>query len=154
MESFIEYLNELESSVAFLTEIWLTDSDHLDADIEGLENRTNYSLICRNRRANARGYSTGGVAIAFKKSHINFKKIDLVGNVYEIIFAVGTMPRFSRKFISVCVYMPPSMSASTVAGCFEFLVDGILEMKRQYKDPFIAVSGDFNNFDIAGALDD
>ena len=77
MELFIEYLNELESSVAFLTETWLTDSDHLDSDIEDLESRTNYSLICKNRGANARGYSTGGVAIAFKKSHIISRKLIL-----------------------------------------------------------------------------
>ena len=48
IESFIEYLNELQSSIAFLTETWLTDSDHLEADIKDLELRTGYSLICKN----------------------------------------------------------------------------------------------------------
>ena len=116
--------------------------------------RQGFSFLCKNRIANSRGYSTGGVALAFRKSVINLKKIDLIGNNYEVIFAVGTMPKFSRKFIAVCVYLPPSLSASTVGGCFDFIVDGIIEMKTRFKDPFIAVSGDFNGFDIAGALDD
>ena len=53
--------------MAFLTETWLTDSVELSADLEDLEQGTGYSLLCKNRQANDRGYSTGGVAIAYKK---------------------------------------------------------------------------------------
>ena len=103
---------------------------------------------------NQRGYSAGGVALAFKKSQISLKKIDLPGNEYEIVFSIGSMPRFNRKLIAVCVYMPPSMSVSVASACLSYLVDSILELKQRYKDPFIVISGDFNSHDICGALSD
>ena len=73
IECFIEYLDELNSSLAFLTETWLSDSLDLQKDIEELETATGYSLLCKNRPVNTRGYSTGGVAIAYQKSHISVR---------------------------------------------------------------------------------
>ena len=64
------------------------------------------------------------------------------------------MPRFSRKFVAVCVYMPPGMSSASAQSCLGFLVDGLLEIKRRYQDPFIALSGDFNQYKIIEALKD
>ena len=36
IECFIDYLNELNSSLAFLTETWLTDTSDLDDDIKAV----------------------------------------------------------------------------------------------------------------------
>ena len=119
IESLVEYLNELEASIAFLTETWFSDSPELELDIADFEKGTGYSILCKNRPVNCRGYSTGGVAIAFRTSHVSFSKIELPGNEFEILFAVGTMPRFTRKFIAVCIYMPPSMSAASASACLE-----------------------------------
>ena len=111
-------------------------------------------MLCKNRPVNSRGYSTGGVSIAYRKSHISFKEIILPGNNYEILITEGTMPNFTRKLIAICVYMPPSLSSSSAQGCLGFLVDAVLEIKRKYKDPFISIGGDFNQFDISAALSD
>ena len=150
----MEYLSEMESSIAFLTETWLHDSPELDEDIKDMELESGYSMIYKNRQLNPRGYTTGGVAIAFKRSHIELKTIDLPGNNYEIIFAEGSIPRFTRKFLAICVYMPPNLSASSARECLNFLVDAILELKQRYNDPFITIAGDFNNFGIHSALED
>ena len=64
------------------------------------------------------------------------------------------MPKFTRKFIPICVYMPPSMSVSEVNRCLSYLVDSILELKARYRDPFISISGDFNSHDVHGYLSD
>ena len=93
----VEHFKELEISIAFLTETWLCDSTELTNDIADLEIETGYSMLCRNRPQNDRGYSAGGVAIAFKKSSIQLKEIQMPGNEYEILFSVGTLPKFSRK---------------------------------------------------------
>ena len=76
------------------------------------------------------------------------------GNDFEIVFAIGSLPLFTKKCIAVCVYMPPSMTTSSSLACLSFLVDSILELKTRYKDPFISVSGDFNSHDICAALSD
>ena len=105
------------------------DSPDLKDDIDDLEIGTGYPLLCKNRQTNMRGYAAGGVAIAFRKSHINFKPLDLPGNDYEILVAEGTLPLFTRKFIAICLYMPPNMSATSAAACLTFLVDVLLEVK-------------------------
>ena len=95
IDSLVENLNELEASVAFLTETWLSDTSELHHDIADLELDTGFSMLCKNRRINSIGYSTGGVAIAFRRSHIEFKEIHLPENNFELLFAAGTMPGFS-----------------------------------------------------------
>ena len=47
--------------------------------------------------------------------------------------------------------MPPSMTSAAAADCLNFLVDGVLEMKHRHLLPFIAISGNFNRFDVARA---
>ena len=132
----------------------MTDFPDLTDDIEDLELGTGYSLLCKNRPANMRGYSTGVVAIAFRKSRISFKPLELPGNDYEMLFAEGTLPLFTRKFIAICLYRPPSMPAALAAACMTFLVDALLEIKSRYKDPFICIPGDFNTHQIESYLED
>ena len=138
----------------FLTETWLYDSDELRLDIEDLEIETGYSMLCKNRPQNDRGYSAGGVAITFKRSGIQLKEITMPDNNYEMIFSVGTLPKFSRKMIAICVYMPPGMPAQNVQDGFTYFVDCILELKGRNRDFFIAISGDFNGYDVASYMDD
>ena len=59
---------------------------------------TGYGLLYKNCPVNARGYSTGGVAIAYCKTDLNLKVVDLPDNDYEMLFTVGSMPCFSRIF--------------------------------------------------------
>ena len=41
-----------------------------------------------------------------------------------------------------------------VRGALAHVEDVVQEVKRQYRDPFIVVAGDYNQWDIAGALQD
>ena len=96
----------------------------------------------------------GGVAIDFRKSKIILDKMDMPENNYEILFTSGSMPNFSRKFVAICVYMHPSLNPAQVRETRAYLTDSILQMKEKYQDPFIAISGDFNNFNVTDYLDD
>ena len=117
----------------------MSDSTELDNDIYDFELGTGYGMLCKNRPINSRGYSTGGVSIAYRKSHIDFKEIVLPGNTHEILIAEGSMPNFTRKLVAICVYMPPGLSSSSAQVCLGFLVDAVLEIKRKYRDPFITI---------------
>ena len=154
MDCFLDYLSELDASIAFLTETWLSDTPELQNDLEDLHLGTGYGLICKNRPQNDRRYSAGGVAIAFKSSQITFQQINLPDNNYELLFAVGTMPHFTRKFLAICMYMPPGLPVASVSASLTYLVDAILELKSRFKDPFICISGDFNGYDVQSYLDD
>ena len=132
----------------------MTDSPELSLDIKELELGTGFSLLCKNRQENSRGYSAGGVAIAYRKNDIEVKEIMLPGNNYEMLFAVGNLPKFTRKFVLICVYMPPGLCAAAVQSNLEYLVDSIIELKSRYKDPFIVIAGDFNSYPIARYLSD
>ena len=138
--------------MAFLSETWLSDSPELLNDIDDLEMGTGYGLLCKNCLQSARGYSTGGVAIAYQKADLSLKVVDMPGNDYEFLFAVGSMPRFSRIFLAICAYLPPGLPASSVDSALCYLVDAILELKSRFKDPFITISGDCNNYHVSTYL--
>ena len=154
IDCFLDYLSELDASIAFLTETWLSDTPELQNDLEDLQLGTGYGLICKNRPQNECGYSAVGVAIAFKSSQITFKQINLPDNNYELLFAVGMMPHFTKKFIAICMYMPPGLPVASVSASLTYLVDAILELKSRFKDPFICISGDFNGYKVQSYLDD
>ena len=97
-------------------------------DIEHIELGTGYTMLCKNRPENCRGYSTGGVAIAFEKSIINLKLVQLPDNDYEIVYAAGNLEGCHRKFVTICVYMPPGRTTSASAASLAYLVDSILEL--------------------------
>ena len=86
IDSLIEYLGELDASLAFLTETWLSNSKELENDVEDLELGTGHSFLYKNRDSNTRGYAAGGVAIAFQKNNINLKIVKLPGKDFEIVF--------------------------------------------------------------------
>ena len=54
----------------------------------------------------------------------------------------------------VSCYIPPRYNGSRVKDCVDYITDTVLEIKRKYRDPYIIVAGNFNQWDIAGALAD
>ena len=63
--SFIDCFEGLTATVGVVTETWLSDGESLADDIADLAAGTGIGMVCRNRQANARGYSHGGVAVTF-----------------------------------------------------------------------------------------
>ena len=153
--SLIHCFEEMQVSFGVITETWLTDGDPLLQDVEDLEYGAGLGMIYRNRPANSRGFSHGGVALIYRKSVMNFKQID-IGNTenYEVLGAIGNLFGLSRKVLVLAVYMPPNYSATRGKECLSYLTDLVLHLKSKYKDPMLYISGDFNQWDLTGAMED
>ena len=62
----------------------------MDEDIEGLCLGARLGLVCLNREVNDRGFSHGGLAVAFKAFEINLKKVKLHNpKSYEVLMVSG-----------------------------------------------------------------
>ena len=89
----------------------------------------------------------------YKKRIGRFKEIEIDNpEKYEVLPAIGTVAGSSRKLVVIAAYMPPNYSSSRGAACLEFIESLIIDVKRQYRDPFIVLTGDFNQWHIDQAL--
>lgn len=75
--SQIDCSDELQGTVAVITETWLANGEPLDADIVDLAHGAGLGLIHRNRAPNVRGVAHGGVAVVYRRSACNMTKIDM-----------------------------------------------------------------------------
>ena len=71
--SLINIFDETEISVCLISETWLRDSKETKARLDDLEGGEDIALITKNRL----GKRGGGVAIAYNKSRINLKELEL-----------------------------------------------------------------------------
>ena len=141
--------------MAIVTETWLTDGESLLLDVEDLEHGAGLGMLFRNRKKNSRGFSHGGVAIMYKKSCLNMKEL-IVPNPdsFEVLGAVGNLLGHSRKIVTLACYIPPNYAVGRGKDCLAYITDLVLHLKRTYKDPYIIVGGDFNQWDLSRALED
>ena len=154
IECLVDYLQEMDCAVSLISETWLKDGPELERDVLDLEDGTGYSMIYKNRLPNHRGYSTGGVAIIYRKSKINLKKYKLPGNNFEVVCGIGSPTFHTQKMIVLSVYIPPQINAAESKRCLEFIEDSFLMLKGRFHDQYIVVGGDFNRRDIDSALAD
>ena len=155
IESLIDCFDEMNGTIGVITETWLADGDTLQTDIEDLSNGAGLGLICLNREPNQAGVAHGGVAVAYKNSACTMKKLDMPNpEKFEILVTLASLPGYSRKLITVACYLPPGYPVARGKAALAHIEDVVQEVKRQYKDPFIVVTGDFNQWDVAGALQD
>ena len=155
IESLLDCFEEMNASVGIVTETWLSDGQSLDDDLADLEHGAGLKFLVKNRPPGPRGVSHGGVAIAFRKGSVDLKKLDFKNEEdYEVLVGCGTVPGHSKKLIVVGVYMPPNYSQSKGLACLDYLSDVVIEIKRKYRDPYLVIGGDFNQWDVAGALQD
>ena len=75
--SLIDCFQDLSAAIGVVTETWLTDGDTLDKEVEDLVLGTGLQMIYRNREPNARGFSHGGVAVIYKESMMDMKRVKL-----------------------------------------------------------------------------
>ena len=155
INSLLDYIEEMSATVSIVTETWLTDGLSLDDDLTDIECGTGVGFLVRNRRPGTRGTSHGGVAIAFKKGAVDLKKVDFSNeDESEVIVGLGSLPGHSRKIVVVGVYIPPNYSQARGQSCLDYLSDLILDIKRRYREPYIVIGGDFNQWGIAESLGD
>ena len=56
--------------------------------------------------------------------------------------------------VALSCYVPPGYSVARGKSCLEYVANVLIEVKRRYTDPYIVVMGDFNQWDLEGALED
>ena len=104
---------------------------------------------------NARGVAHGGVATSYRQAAC--APNDLVfdnPDEFEVVCAVTSRPGFTRKLITVAYYLPPGMTVSRGWACLRYIEDIVIEIMWRYRDPFLLVTGDFNQWEIQEALED
>ena len=65
---------------------------------------------------------------------------------------VGTVKGQSRKLVIIAAYIPPNYSVPRGKSCLDYIKHCVTEVKNKYRDPFIVVAGDFDQWDLASAL--
>ena len=58
----------------------------------------------------------------------------------------GTVPGHLRRIVVIACYLPPSYNKARGTEATEYITDIVIDMKRRFKDPFVIVSGDFNQW--------
>ena len=151
----IDTIDELDASLAIVTETWLADGETLEEDKQDLVLGAGISLICKNRPRNLNGQAYGGVALFFKSDLCSFKEIHFNNpDSFEIVVAAGSIRGHTRKVVAVGCYIPPNYATARGKACLDYIYNLVIEVKRRYKDPYIIVSVDFNQWDAAYALEE
>ena len=154
IDSLIDCFEELQADIAIVTETWLRDGSALQSDLRDLELGAGIASLTRNRRPHPiTGVCHGGVAIMYRKAIGSLKKIDIDNpDSFEVLPAIGTIMGTSRKLAIVAAYIPPNYNAARGAACIDHIESVIVEIKRRYRDPLIALAGDFNQWRIQDGL--
>ena len=115
INSLIDSIDELDASMAIITETWLADGAGLDEDLQDLFLGAGISAICKNRPPDARGLAYGGVGLFFKEDAVHFKRIDYDNpENFEVLAAVGTLRGHCRKMVVIACYVPVSYTHLTL----------------------------------------
>ena len=90
-----------------------------------------------------------GVGLLFKEDVCNFKQVQFNNpGSFEVLTAIGTVQGLSRKIALVACYVPPNYTTSRVTECLQYIEEGVIEMKKHLKDPYLVVTGDFNQWQL------
>ena len=127
----------------------------MDDDIEDLCLGAGLGMICRNRPANDRGFSHGGVAVVYRASEVSLRRVKLHNpHNFEVIMATGMLRGCARRVVVVASYLPPNYSVGRGRSAMEFTAGAVAEAKRRFDDPLLIVAGDYNQWGIAAHLAD
>ena len=155
INSLIDCFDELDVSVAAVTETWLNDAHGLEEDLDHLAAGTGLGMLTLNRKQNDRGVSHGGVAIIYHQNKCTFKQIKLCNpDSFEVLAASGKFVGYLRTVLVLACYVPPTYDTQRAGACLDFVRDSVVELKRKFDDPYIIVTGDFNQWGIQDALED
>ena len=56
------------------------------------------------------------------------------------------------KIVIIAVYIPPNYLVARGRACLKYVEQCVLDIKNRYRDPYFVVAGNFNQWDIAEAL--
>ena len=154
--SFITYFNELDISIAVITETWFSTEDRFSIECENLLLGSGISSIMLNREQGPHGVSHGGVAILGKDSRLKMKQIDFPNPEKFEVLPVKVSVREVKKGVTIIgVYIPPGYSVSRGRACLQHVNDLVLHLRQtSATDDFVCVCGDFNQWEINASLED
>ena len=96
IDSFLDCLEEMDSTIGVVTETWLSDGDSLQRDIEDLVHGAGVGLVCKNRPVNQVGVSHGGVTVVYRTdgcSAMQEIKLDNPDD-FEVLATLATLPGY------------------------------------------------------------
>ena len=73
---------------------------------------------------------------------------------FEVVAASGSISGSGRKIVIVGCYIPPNYPVGRGKAALDFIAGVVAEAKRRFDDPLLIVGGDYNQWDIAGSLQD
>ena len=145
----------MDLAFGIVTETWLSDGVELEEDLEDFEVGAGLGMLTRNRERDHRGVSYGGVAIVNHLNKCTFKAVELSNpENYEVLAAAGRFVGYSRDVVVLACYLPPNLAPERAAGCLQYIRGAVTEIKRRCDDPYIIVSGDFNQWKVNETLED
>ena len=122
INSLVDCLADMEASIATVTETWFTDGESLEEDAQDLLLRAGLRIMYRNREANVRGFSHGGVAIIYKDSVCSLNRMKLHNpHDFEVIAASGVIKGCQRKIVIIASYIPPNYSVGRGKAAMDFV---------------------------------
>ena len=158
LKSFVQCFINLSLVFAIVTETWLAHGSRLERDVEGLLLGEGLVVHYLNRLPSPNGVTHGGVAIILKNDRTTSAIYTFPNpDSFEVLPVSTKLHDITRKFFIIAVYIPPGYSAGRGAACLRHISDLVLDIKRRASnnnEPFVIIAGDFNQWDIAGALTD
>lgn len=155
IDSLHETMEEFDASVAVVTETWFGNGPLMDEASQDLGLGAGTGLLYCNRDPCASNGELWGVAILWKESFGFFRKIDIKNpDGFEILAAAGTVNGHSRKLIVLACYLLPNMPRRRADDCLVFLSNLVNDLKGRFKNPYICVTGDFNQWEVELCLAD
>ena len=127
INSLIDTMDELDVSMAVVTETWLADGATLEEDKQDLLLGAGLSILCRNRKPDARGACYGGVALVYRAEDCNFKEVRHRNDGdFEILTATGSIQGHARKLAVIACYVPPNYSVARAKSCLEYVSEIVI----------------------------
>ena len=132
-----------------VTETWLQDDSEMDELATNLEAGHGLRMLVRNRTtiaANGRKY--GGVAIVSNNNKAGLQPFTLDSRKDFEVVAASTRIKGVGRVAIVGAYIPPNYTAAKAAECIEYVSDVVGSLKGKFKNCYITVAGDFNQWPI------
>ena len=108
-----------------------------------------------NRFPSANGVTHGGVAIVLRDSICSGKLYPFTNpESFEVLPLKVDLLNADRNLLVIAAYVPPNYTVLHARACLAHIGNIVLDMKRNSVNPYIMVTGDFNQWDIADALAD
>ena len=144
--SLIDFMFELSSDFAIITETWFRGGRQLQAELSDIEQASGIKLVCKNRPVRGGAGGGGGVAVAFNTARCNLKRKNIKSS-FEVLCVAGKIAKISRQVAIFAIYIPPKTKSAEFARLCEEVATAILDLNTSLHNPGIIIGGDFNNRD-------